>query len=265
MGNGECRQSSEGNWRLLYLPSLWSQELWREISSHLQSIREGFRRHPETRKIGYRSGETRLELYLKIYYPSTPLEGLKDLFRHSRAFRAFRACRVLSLHGFHVPIGVAAGEIRTLRWVRLAFLLTLSVPALPLPQYVKAQYPSDGEGPAVRRKREFLRQLALEVRRMHRLGFIHGDLLASNIMVQANEDQLNFYTLDHDRTRRYPAWLPNGLWRRNLVQLNRVELPGISVRDRIRFLKFYLGCRGLCVTQRLSPARFSPFFSVSHC
>jgi len=46
--------------------------------------------------------------------------------------------------------------------------------------------------------------------------------------------------MDNDRTRRYPPWYPHLLWRRNLVQLNRFMLPGISLQDRMRFLRFYL-------------------------
>jgi hypothetical protein len=47
--------------------------------------------------------------------------------------------------------------------------------------------------------------------------------------------------MDNDRTRRYPRWLPQNLWKRNLVQLNRFPLPGISLHDRVRFLRFYCG------------------------
>jgi hypothetical protein len=61
-------------------------------------------------------------------------------------------------------------------------------------------------------------------------------------MVRAEADGgMIFFFMDNDRTRRYPAWLPHRLWRRNLVQLNRVVLPGISLQDRMRFLRIYLG------------------------
>jgi hypothetical protein len=249
-GRPEFQSVRQGNWRLLFLPGIWTDELWHEISNHLHGHGRSFRRHPETRKIDYCNGDITLELYLKIYYPSTIFECLKDCFRQSRAFRAFRATHVLERSGFHVPTGVAAGEIRTLCWVRRAFLLTLAVPAVPLPRYLQMQYARPGGALAVKRKREFLKQLALEIRRMHGLGFVHGDLIPSNIMVQADGEGAKFFALDHDRTRRYPAWLPNRLWRRNLVQLNRMELTNISRRDRVRFLKYYLGCRRLAPHQR---------------
>jgi len=250
LADAEYRLGRDGAWRLLFLPGIWTQELWRETSRRLENDGQGFRRHPETRKIHHRNGGVGIELYLKIYHPSTFLECLKDLLRQSRAHRAFRVSHVLKRHGFHVPTGVAAGEIRAFRRVKRAFLLTLSVPGIPLPLYLQSQYAPTGEGLGMKRKREYLRQLALEIRRMHSLGFVHGDLIPSNILVQIDEEGARFFTLDHDRTRRYPAWLPNRLWRRNLVQLNRMELAGISVRDRIRFLKCYLGCRNLAPGER---------------
>ena len=47
--------------------------------------------------------------------------------------------------------------------------------------------------------------------------------------------------MDNDRTRRYPKWLPQSLWKRNLVQLNRLPLSSISLQDRIRFFQEYSG------------------------
>jgi serine/threonine protein kinase len=90
-------------------------------------------------------------------------------------------------------------------------------------------------------KRECLKKLALEIRRLHQSGFVHGDLIPTNIWVQAEGSRIDFFLIDHDRTRRYPAWLPQSLWKRNLVQLNRFALPGISLHDRMRFLHSYPG------------------------
>jgi hypothetical protein len=84
--------------------------------------------------------------------------------------------------------------------------------------------------------------LALEIHGLHRQGFVHGDLVASNIFAAFGADGgVTFFYMDNDRTRRYPAWLPHRLWTRNLVQLNRIVLPGVSLQDRMRFLKIYLG------------------------
>jgi hypothetical protein len=82
------------------------------------------------------------------------------------------------------------------------------------------------------------------IRNFHDLGFVHGDLVPSNLFVLNRPDgrwQVCF--MDNDRTRRYPRWLPQSLWKRNLVQLNRFPLPGISLQDRLRFFLGYTGRR----------------------
>jgi hypothetical protein len=35
--------------------------------------------------------------------------------------------------------------------------------------------------------------------------------------------------------------MPQTLWKRNLIQLNRFPLPGISLEDRVRFFRDYRG------------------------
>jgi hypothetical protein len=66
-------------------------------------------------------------------------------------------------------------------------------------------------------------------------------MVASNILVgESARDGIKFYLMDNDRTRRFPLWLPHSLWRRNLVQLNRMPLATISLQDRMRFLHAYL-------------------------
>jgi hypothetical protein len=89
-------------------------------------------------------------------------------------------------------------------------------------------------------KKQATKSLARLIRRFHDLGFVHGDLVPSNIFVLARAcGELEFCFMDNDRTRRYPRWLPQGLWKRNLVQLNRFPLPGVSLQDRVRFFRFY--------------------------
>ena len=76
---------------------------------------------------------------------------------------------------------------------------------------------------------------------MHEDGFVHGDLVPTNILARDEGDTVTFFYMDNDRTRRYPRWMPQGLWKRNLIQLNRFVLSGISLQDRMRFLRSYLG------------------------
>jgi hypothetical protein len=139
---------------------------------------------------------------------------------------------------FNVPITVAAGEQRKHRLLQKAFLLTIGVKGQPLPTLL-GQHSAGFTQVSLSEKRNGLKQLAVEVRRLHELGFVHGDLVPTNIFVsRVPEKGSRFFFMDNDRTRRYPRWIPHRLWRRNLVQLNRIP-PRITLQDRVRFLRHY--------------------------
>jgi hypothetical protein len=89
-------------------------------------------------------------------------------------------------------------------------------------------------------KRRLLRELGRAVARLHASGFVHGDLVPTNLLVAP----AGVVFLDNDRTRRSPllVW-----WqaRRNLVQLGRFVVPGLTLADRLRVLSAYAQARGL--------------------
>jgi hypothetical protein len=89
-------------------------------------------------------------------------------------------------------------------------------------------------------KRLLLRRLGSEVGRLHRLGFVHGDLVPPNVLVRGSE----FVFLDNDRTRRGRLLVALGA-RRNLVQLGRFVVPGVTLADRVRVLVAYAAQRRL--------------------
>jgi lipopolysaccharide kinase (Kdo/WaaP) family protein len=91
-----------------------------------------------------------------------------------------------------------------------------------------------------RAKRALLRALGSTVGRLHAAGFVHGDLVPPNVRVVG--DGLVF--LDNDRTRRSRV-LVRLAGRRNLVQLGRFVVPGVSLTDRARVLGAYAAARGL--------------------
>ena len=237
--NSEYRFFREGKWSLLVDAGRWNQELWAAILRQLAD--QAPADHPQTKQFHFPEGKKREEYYLKIYHRPRPLGAIKNLFRDSKAFRALKQGVALSEQGFHVPLAVAAGEQRDHRLLKKAFLLTLRVEGSPLPFFLRESLAVSLDVPALREKRAYLKTLALETRRLHQLGFVHGDLVPSNIVVRPEERTVTFFYMDNDRTRRYPVWLPHRLWKRNLVQLNRFALPGISLQDRMRFLRFYLG------------------------
>ena len=233
-----CRQDG---WNLLVISERWNQGLWAEILSRLE--KQAPTDHPQTMRLRYPAGENGEEFYLKIFHYSSPVEILKDFFRASKAFRALKQGNALSGRGFHVPLSLAVGEHRRLRFIDKSFLLTARVEVTLLPYYLKEHFSGQLDPVTLKWKREYLAQLAMEIRRLHQYGFIHGDLTPYNILVQTHGERIVFYLMDNDRTRRYPpwTWLPHFLSKRNLVQLNRFVLPGISLQDRVRFLCYYLG------------------------
>lgn len=228
-----------GSWRLWIHSERWSEALWNEILRHLEDQRSVD--HPETRRFRFPGEKESGDFYLKMYSGTRFWGRVKDLFRDSKAFRALKMGRALSSLGFHVPLTVVAGEERRFRFLKRAFLLTIGIGGSSLPVFLHeyGALPSDPD--LLKRKREHLRQLAQEIRRLHGYGFVHGDLIPNNILVRAEGEGVAFFYIDNDRTRRYRGWCPAILRKRNLIQLNRFVLHGISLQDRMRFLRGYLG------------------------
>jgi len=232
-------RSKDGEWSLWTLPSQWNQELWRAVLALVEG--QPFSKHPQTLRLDAPDAAGGEGLFLKVFHSSPGLGTLKDIFRESKALRSLRQAAELARFNFNVPITVAAGEQRQQQLLQKAFLLTLGVDGQPLPS-VLGPVRSDARTVSLAEKRRDLKQLAAEVRRLHGLGFVHGDLVPTNIFVCRPPGQgSRFFFMDNDRTRRYPRWIPQRLWRRNLVQLNRMPLPGITLQDRLRFLRHYLG------------------------
>ena len=181
-------------------------------------------RHARTRALdGVRGG-----LWLKVY-PAP--DG-------RRAWRAWRMAGELAAAGFDVPEGVLVGACR-----RAGVLLTRDVGGRALLDVVATMRGAP--------KRELLRTLGRAVGALHAAGFVHGDLVPSNLQVR--DGGVAF--LDHDRTRRGRALVWWGA-RRNLVQLGRFVVPGVGLCDRMRVLAAYADRRGLSRRARRRLARW---------
>jgi hypothetical protein len=172
-----------------------------------------------------------LELYVKTYDPPHGLVALKQLMRGGRAANVLRMTRALQRAGFDTPPlllqGVHVASGRTM-------LASARADGIPLPELIAC---ARGDG-SLARKRALLRALGGEVARLHRAGFIHGDLTPYNIFV-VQSDPPRFIFLDNDRTR--PGFPAGRRYRqlRNFVQLGRFDLPGLSNADRLRVFNAY--------------------------
>jgi hypothetical protein len=239
----------DGDWRLVVLPDAWSEELQSKVLALVSE--QAPSKHPQTLTLDWPAPENKNQYYLKVFHPITASGAVKDLFRSSKALRFWRQGLALSAAGFNVAQTIAAGELRSFRFVQQGFILTAKVDGDPLPVFL-AQSANDGDRKRIMTtKTNGVTSIAELVRQFHRLGFVHGDLVASNLLIASTPPRgLTVYFMDNDRTRRYPRWFPQSLWKRNLIQLNRMPLPSITLQDRVRFLRAYLGRRQLSRSDR---------------
>ena len=156
-----------------------------------------------------------------------------------RALRAFRMGEALRAAGFGAPVAVVAG-----RRGGEGLLATRDTGGDDLIATVTRLRDR-------RAKRALLRALGAEVGRLHAAGFVHGDLVPPNVRVIDGR----FVFLDNDRTRRSVV-LVSLAARRNLVQLGRFVVPGVTVTDRARVLAAYGAARGLPRPARRRLARW---------
>jgi Lipopolysaccharide kinase (Kdo/WaaP) family len=231
------RHLREDGWTLRVDSGTWSRALWLAILAKIQEQVPS--PHPQTIKLKLPESQQQ-SYFLKVYHSASAWSAVKDWFRASKALRFLKQGMALSNAGFLVPPAVAAGEKRQFGKLKGAFVLTAPIEGAPLTIFLKENAGRTDAGLSVIEKRAALKALARQIRRLHDLGFVHGDLVASNIFVCRDAAMnLQFVFMDNDRTRRYPKWLPQSLWKRNLVQLNRLPLSSISLQDRIRFFQEY--------------------------
>jgi hypothetical protein len=239
-------RARQGRWRLWFRGDLWNEEIWHAVRQLVMN--EAPDPHPRTLEIRI-AGTQRV--FLKIFFSASFAGALKDCFRRSKAVRALLIAESLAAKRFNAPLAVGAGEERYAGVLRRSFLVSLPVEGCSLPDFLSARTADSQAALALPRKRALLGELAREIRRFHDEGFVHGDLVPANIFAALDtQGRARFCFMDNDRTRRYPAWLRHRLWRRNLVQLNRFPLAGISLQDRMRFFHGYVKLRKLGPKER---------------
>jgi hypothetical protein len=234
----DYRSYFAAGWRVRALPERWNIQLQNQVLDLVRA--QATARHPQTLPLSSESDGVAKHYFLKIFHRRDVLAAAKDQLRHGRAQSFWRQGIALGNAGFNVPLTIAVGCEGGWRVAKREFVLTEKIAGLPAPVFLRCREGADTAKPT--RKWQNLKQLAQLIRQFHDLGFVHGDLVASNIFISSeNGDAAKFYFMDNDRTRRYPTWLGQSLWKRNLIQLNRMPLPGISLQDRMRVFDAYLG------------------------
>ena len=224
-------------WRLLVADAGLTPEL-REalIARSLDAVRGALgapkrrSRHASTWQIRIGS-RADLEIFIKVLDAPRGLAAVKRIFRANRADHVAIITRRLNDSAFLAPPILLHGH------------------ALASRSEIMVTPRADGDGPlrtlrALRagpliRKRAMLHALGAEIARLHRCGFVHGDLTPFNIFFIPAEPP-RFVLIDHERTRRAGLLGRRRQMLRNLVQLGRFDLPGVTATDRMRVLAGYV-------------------------
>jgi Lipopolysaccharide kinase (Kdo/WaaP) family len=163
-----------------------------------------------------------LDAYFKV------LDPIRGLNRARKVFKRRRAVHVASISEHLRADGIGVAEILLLGAEHRGgreIIVTARVEGFNLVRHLKrAQLAS---------RRIVLRALGAEVARMHRAGYIHGDLTPYNIFVAGLEPP-KFVFIDHDRTRRTILSRFERPRMRNLVQLGHLDVGGVTNTDRMR-------------------------------
>src|SRR5579875_1890404 len=234
----------QDNWRL-YLAEDFphDQQTIRAILELDSGNRAPFRRsrHARTYLLSGGPGNEHSDLFVKYYDPPAAWKRLKSYWRQSTTFRTARITLALQAAGFSAPPVLLYGTSRS---GQRGIIVTRR---------------AEGDGPilALRRlagaktaKWTILRALGQEIGRLHRAGFIHGDLTPFNIRIVIDEPP-TFTFIDNDRTRRGPLIGRHRHRLRNLVQLGRFPLEGITRTDRMRVFRAYEAALYRCHSRSL--------------
>jgi hypothetical protein len=257
-----------GGWRV-WLPSAGgAAEAAAWVAAAEKVMAEGDALHRSTHAETYRWRGAGGDVYVKVYRCHRGRTAAKNLMRPSKARNVLRLSARLALVGFRVPRVLAAGEERLGRWRRHSWVATAALGGEPLTEHLAAllrarglreapesisgadahrgtaEEPPRARGLYLKRKRALLRVIGAEVARLHVAGFVAGDLVPTNVWTVAEPGGVAIALLDHDRTCGGRFAAPWWRARRNLVQLNRMVLPGITVSDRLRVYRAYASGRG---------------------
>jgi len=160
-------------------------------------------------------------------------DGVKDLFRPSKAFRAWVAGNGLAVRGVPSLRPLALWERREGRGRKESFLvMEASEKGLEMDRYILRGFGDIG------RKRLFVRHFAGWLARLHQRNVYHQDMKTCNLVVSEKGEAWDFHLLDLEDLRLEKKIAEKGLFK-NLLQLNTSIPKSLTRTDRWRFFKEY--------------------------
>ena len=164
-------------------------------------------------------------LFLKRYNYKGLKDTAKNLFRKSRAQRAFEGALMLRQCGIPTPPVVFACERRVFGVLLKSYIATWGVDARDLVKHVSTHGYDE----------QLLASVSSFIRRLHEMGFIPVDLKGENLL----KSRESIYLIDLDRLKRTSSPGLNAI-ARNLSYLNASFCRSIPHEMRQLFLDEYL-------------------------
>jgi GT2 family glycosyltransferase len=164
-------------------------------------------------------------IFLKRYNYKGIRDTAKNLFRKSRARRAFEGALMLQASGISTPPVLFACERRVCGILLVSYIATARVEAQDLVEHVAGHGHDKG----------LIIAVARFIRRLHEMGFLPVDLKGENLLKSSD----GIYLIDLDRLRR-PGTPCIGAIARNLSYLNASFCRTIPHGERFLFLDEYV-------------------------
>ena len=199
-------------------------------------IPPGGRQRSAVEQIGSLEGR----FFLKVYAYSGTWR-LRTVFIASRAGREFRNLKRLAEFGFNVPEPVAYGQMRTLGFVSVSFVMTRAVEdAVDLRGLIDDPSSAPFEMPPPRERRRLIEEFARTLRRAHDERFFIHTLRFKNLLLSKRGDAYVLHVIDVPfagilRYRMFPA----AGRVRDLACLMRGARMLLSRTERMRFARAY--------------------------
>lgn len=184
-------------------------------------------------------------LIYKQYYFKGWHESLAALFRQNQASRAWNCGAALLLRELPTPQPLALIHKIRFGLPVTSYLITERVPdALTISRYLERHLP--GLPPREQRRVVLgvIEEAAMLLRRLHERRVTHRDLKASNILVSTTDDlaRPKLWLIDLDGVQTWQT-VPEKHRLQNLTRfyVSFHRSPWITLPDRLRFLRIYLG------------------------
>ena len=186
------------------------------------------------------SGVSR-SIYVKKYNRFSLRYGVSGLIFGSGALRSLRGATLLAENAIPTVVPLAAVEERSFGILRQSFFVSEEIVGGRTARTVWLEL-NAGQGAAgIRRRRAFLRGLALLFQELHGRRIYHNDLKEANILAaEGAPPEMRFFLLDLEGVRRC-RWLSVRRRIKNLVQIYRTLGSHLSRAQQLSFLKTYLG------------------------